>query len=85
MTHYITLSSKGSLDNSSIHFSFGSDCRCWVEKPTEKANTIAKMIVHEVQDYTHHSRRRMAKHFNWEKFIKKYASMYNLTVSEVFT
>ena len=85
MTHYITLSSKESLDDTTIHFSFGSDFGVWTVKPTEKANTIAKMIVHEVQDYTHHSRRRMAKHFNWEKFIKKYASMYNLTVSEVFT
>jgi hypothetical protein len=53
----------------------------WTVKPTEKANMIAHMIVHEVQEYTRHSRQRMAKYFNWEKVIKKYANMYNLSIS----
>ena len=85
MTHYVTLSSKEVLDNSTINFSFGSDCGVWVMFPTKKANTIARMVVHDVQNYTHHSRRRMAYHFNWEKFIKKYASMYNLSINEEVT
>jgi glycogen synthase len=85
MTHYVTLSSKASLNDTTINFSFGSDFGVWTVKPTEKANMIAHMIVHEVQEYTRHSRQRMAKHFNWEKIIKKYANMYSLNISEAFT
>lgn len=84
MTHYVTLTNK-ELGDSTIHFSFGSDCGVWLKYPTGKTKTIARMIVHEVQNYTHHSRRRMAYHFNWEKFIKKYANMYKLTINEEVT
>jgi len=63
-----------------INFVFNEDCGCWINHPTDKSRTIAQMIVHEVQDRTHHSRRRMAKHFNWDKSIKKYAEMYSLVM-----
>ena len=85
MTHYVTLTGEETLGSSTINFSFGSDFGVWTVKPTEKSKMIARMIVHEVQEYTRHSRQRMAKHFNWEKVIKKYAIMYNLNIMEEFT
>jgi hypothetical protein len=76
MTQYLTLTKEN--EDFKICFSWGDDAGVWIEHPTEKAKTIAHMIVHEVQDHTRHNRRKMSRYLNWESVIHKYEKMYGL-------
>jgi len=83
MTQYLTLTKEN--EDFKICFSWGDDAGVWIEHPTEKAKTIAHMIVHETQENMRHNRKRMSKYFNWERVINKYIKMYNLEKIEMET
>lgn len=79
---YITLTNPEFLGESTINLCWGSDSGCWIVHPNEKSKMISHMLVHDVQESTRHNRHKMAKQFNWTRYIDKYSKMYNLTITE---